>query len=404
MIHVGLIGLGVVNTGFITILQAQKKEIEKILHEEVVISKILVKNIHKTRDVPIQLKTLTDNFDDLLHDATIRIIIEASNDTKVAYSYIKQALEHKKSVVTANKAVVSKHFEELSECAAMNHVSFLYDASVGGGIPVIKPLQNQLVLNSLCKVSGILNGTCNFILSKMFHEPIEYHHALGQAQDLGYAETDPSEDVSGKDTLRKLRILATLCFKGSVFEEDIIRYGIEHILSVDVEYVKTMNATIKVLAEATCQSNTFVACVMPTIVLNNSYFALVNDSNNAICIEGDHVGKLTFYGAGAGALPTGNALWTDVLDITTKTTVASNPLLNRALICNNHLWEDCFYLRVNSTDPKVRQALETISDQLLTKENQLIIQSKTLPLSVINDIIKKFAIKEEDYFIARIIK
>ena len=218
MINIGLLGLGTVGTGILEILKERNNGIR--------VSKVLVNDINKKRDIDLNGAVITSDFNEILCDESISIIAEVTSSVEQGYEYIKSALNSGKHVVTANKAVVSGYYEELSSLAKENNRAFLYEASVGGGIPIIKPLREQVELNEIISIQGILNGTCNYILTKMFDENLNYDQALKMAQELGYSEADPSADVDGYDTLRKLRILGTLGFQGSVRESDIENTGI----------------------------------------------------------------------------------------------------------------------------------------------------------------------------------
>ena len=238
MINIGLLGLGTVGQGVVEIIRKKEKDLENLLNKKIKIKKILVKNINKERDIQPSKDIITDDFKDILEDDEINIIIEVTSDLEESYGYIKDSLNKGKHVVTANKAIVSKYFEELNNLSIKNKVAFLYEASVAGGIPVLKPLKEEIALNEIDEVQGILNGTCNYILTKMFQEGLDYKEVLKVAQDLGYAEADPAADVEGHDTLRKLRILGTIALQGTILEEDIILEGIDNISSFDVEQMK----------------------------------------------------------------------------------------------------------------------------------------------------------------------
>jgi homoserine dehydrogenase len=345
---------------------------------------------------------LSDNVEEILNDDRISIIVEATNDTKSAYQYIKRALTLNKSVVTANKALVSAHFEELSMLAERHHVSFLYEASVGGGIPILKALKDEVILNDISSITGILNGTCNYILSNMFNNNTTYNQALNQAQELGFAEFDPHDDVSGKDTQRKLRILATLGLSTSIKEKDIILHGIEQISTLDIQHIQQLQSTCKLIGEVVKHSDHYYAVVMPCIVCNSSYFSTVNMAYNAVCIRGSHIENLTFYGAGAGASPTADAMMKDVLDVAKGGTLTKSPLKNNPLLNRNETWKDFFYLRINSNNPKLVALIKVLADQVLQQEKQLIILSKKIEYNKVRAILSKYDIKSEEYFIARI--
>ena len=325
MINIGLLGLGTVGKGVVEILNKRQKELEDLTGRKVRVKKILVKNVDKDRGMDLEEGVITGDFEEILNDQDISIIVEVTSDLEESYTYIKKSLSAGKHVVTANKAVVSKYFEELSQLAADKDLAFLYEASVGGGIPVLKPLKEELALNKGIMIQGILNGTCNYILTRMVNEGKDYEEILKIAQDLGYAEADPTADVEGEDTLRKLRILATLVLQGRITEEDILSYGISSITSWDIENIKNMDSTIKLIGEARLTDEGYIALVHPTIIRNDSQFANVDMAFNSIIFRGENVGELKFYGPGAGKLPTANAVLRDVLDIINDSYWKGNP-------------------------------------------------------------------------------
>lgn len=402
MINIGLLGLGTVGTGVVEILNKRQKELKDLTGKEIRIKKILVKDINKDRDIELENSLVTNNFDEILNDKDISIVVEVTGDLEESYLYIKKSLDAGKHIVTANKAVVSKHFEELSEFAAEKRLAFLYEASVGGGIPVLKPLKEGIALNENTEVQGILNGTCNYILTRMVNEGKEYKEILRIAQELGYAESDPTADVEGIDTLRKLRILGTLALQGTITEEDILVDGISNIRSIDVENIKNMDSTVKLIAETKSMGDSYTAVVQPTIIKNDSYFANVNMAFNSIAFKGDNVGELKFYGAGAGKLPTANAVLSDVLDIVNNTYRKNSPLGNKELQNANEILKNRYYLRISKGDKNIPMGLLSITDITLSNEDNLAIITKEVLMKDLLDLLKSLEIKREEYFLARI--
>lgn len=402
MINIGLLGLGTVGTGVVEILERRQKELKGLTGKEIRVKKILVKNINKDRDVDLEKNILTTNFDEIVKDKDINIVVEVTGDLEQSYQYIKKSFEAGKNVVTANKAVVSQHFEELSQLAAEKRLAFLYEASVGGGIPVLKPLKEGIALNENTEVQGILNGTCNYILTRMVNEGKEYKEILRIAQELGYAEADPSADVDGIDTLRKLRILGTLALQGKITEDDILVDGISNIKLFDVENIKKMHSTVKLIGEARAKDNSYTALVQPTIVKNDSYFANVNMAYNSIAFKGDNVGELKFYGAGAGKLPTANAVLSDVIDIVNNTYRKDSPLGNKELKNANETLRNRYYLRISTNNKKVEKELLAITDKLLSNEDYLAIVTKEVLMKDLLDLLKSLGVGRKEYFLARI--
>lgn len=403
MINIGLLGLGTVGTGIVEILNNRKDELKRIIGQEINIKKILVKNLNKEREVKLDEGILTNDFNEILNDKEISIIIEVTGDLGRSYEYITEALNSGKNVVTANKAVVSKYFEELSALAREKNLAFLYEASVGGGIPVIKPLKEQLAFNEISEVQGILNGTCNYILTRMIDEGKDYDEVLKIAQELGYAEADPTADVEGHDTLRKLRILATLSLQGRVTEEDIILNGISSITSFDINHIKNMDSTVKLIGEARAYEDGFTAVVQPVIVKNNNYFANVNMAFNSVAFKGNNVGELKFYGAGAGKLVTANAVLSDILDVILASYRKGNPLGQNKLKNNNDKIKGSYYLRISASNEDIASALRDISSKVLSEGSTTAIITEEIEISKINKLISSFEIDKKDYFLARIL-
>lgn len=403
MIGIGLLGLGTVGTGVVEILEKRQEEIYKLTGHEIKIKKILVKDKDKIREIELDKNLITTDYKEIIDDKDIDIIVEVTGDLESSYYYIKEALNNNKHIVTANKAVVSKHFEELSTYAEKKNLAFLYEASVGGGIPILKPLKEQLDLNDIAEVQGILNGTCNYILTRMFNEGLDYDEVLKIAQDLGYAEADPSADVEGHDTLRKLRILGTLALKGKIGEEDILLKGIERITSFDIRQIKMMNSTIKLLGEVKELEDGFIALVQPTIVNTNSYFANVNYAFNSISFKGNNVGELKFYGSGAGKLPTANAVLSDILDIVLNSHRKGNHLGEKNLVNLNEELKGEYYLRVSLSTEEIYNALFDISKRVLTTKDNIAVVTKEIKLRDIIELLSRLNVNKEDYFIARIL-
>lgn len=402
MINIGVLGLGTVGTGVVEILNSKRKDLKTLLGKDINIKKILVKNKDKKRDVKLEEGVLTDNFDEILNDKDIDIVVELTGDLEKSYEYITKALNEGKDIVTANKAVVSKHFEELSGLADEQGKAFLYEASVGGGIPVLKPLKNHLVLNEIQEVQGILNGTCNYILTRMVDEDLEYEEVLKIAQNLGYAEADPTADVEGHDTLRKLRILGTLGLKGKIREEDITLRGISSITKLDIENVKKMDSTVKLIGEVKKVEDGFTATVEPMIVKNSHYFSSVNMAYNSVAFKGDNVGELKFYGPGAGKLPTANAVLTDVIDIINNNYFKTNPLGDRKLQNLNDDIKGQYYIRVPEKEGILEELNFAVKEIISPKEDIAIITEEIFLKDII-DIIEKRNIDKKDYFIAKIL-
>lgn len=313
-IKIALLGMGTVGTGVIKILSNNAHDIAQKVGSSVEIKKILVKNPDKARTVSTDAELVTD-FKEILNDPDIKIVVEIMGGETPAKDYMLAALNAGKNVVTANKDVVAKYGRELFEAAEASHVDFLFEASVGGGIPIIRPLKQCLAANRISEIMGIVNGTTNYMLTKMTNEKMEYADVLAEAQAKGYAESDPTADVGGFDAARKIAILASIAFGARVTFDDVSVEGITNISIEDIEYAKELGFIIKLLAIAKQDEQGINVRVHPAFLPANHPLASVNDVFNAIFIKGDAVGETMFYGRGAGELPTASAVAADIIDV-----------------------------------------------------------------------------------------
>ena len=407
MLNIGLLGLGTVGIGIVQILEERKKYLEKLIKQEISISKILVKDIDKKRDIEIDKEKLTTDIYEIIEDDNIDIIIEVLGGLDNPYYYIKEALNKGKDVITANKAVVAKHLEELTNLAKAKNKSFLYEASVGGGIPIIKPLKEQVNINQIQEIRGILNGTSNYILTKMISENLDFQEALETSQRLGYAEANPTDDIEGYDTRRKLRILSTIAFKDKIGEEDISCYGINSINFSDIKNIKSMSCTVKLLGTAIGNDNKYYASVEPVIMSQNSYFSKVDDANNLVSFIGDNVGELRFFGEGAGRFPTANAVLSDLIDITSNTYQRNCSLENSELNNINQLYRGKYYMRINvkeDTKVKIEKYIidNEIIEDMIEKKDSIAFTTKLISKKKLEKLIDIFMIDSKNYFVARL--
>ncbi len=313
-IHIALLGMGTVGTGVVKILSNHAPNIEKKVGAPVIIKKILVRNPNKTRDIATDAQIVT-NFDEILNDPDIKVVVEIMGGEFPAKDYMLAALNAGKHVITANKDVVAKHGRELFEAAEENHTDFLFEASVGGGIPIIRPLKQCLAANKISDIMGIVNGTTNYMLTKMTNEKMDYGDVLAEAQSKGYAEADPTADVGGYDAARKIAILASIGFGARITLDDVYVEGITNITIEDIEYARELGYVIKLLAVAKQDEHGINVRVHPAFLPNTHPLAAVNDVYNAIFIKGDAVGETMFYGRGAGELPTASAVTADIIDV-----------------------------------------------------------------------------------------
>ncbi len=315
-IKIGMLGLGTVGRGVYKILTANTAHIDWKLNSEIEIKKILVRNINADRGITLPEGILTTNADDILEDPEIQIVVEVLGGITATFDYVIKAMNNGKSVVTANKDMVAAYGKELFDTAKRNNVDIMFEASVAGGIPIIKPLKESLPANNISEIIGIVNGTTNYILTKMTNEGASFDEALAEAKVKGYAEADPTSDVEGLDSARKLAILASISFNSRIVFDDVYVEGISNIEKRDIQYAREeLNSVIKLLAVAKNTDNCIEVRVHPTIIPINHPLASVNDVYNAVYIKGDAVGDTMFYGRGAGEMPTASAVVADIMDV-----------------------------------------------------------------------------------------
>ncbi len=307
---IAIMGFGVVGSGVGEIISTSPDSLKKRCGEELEIAKIL-----DLRDFPdSKFDCFTKDFADILNDDEIGVVAEVMGGTKPAYEFTKQLLEAGKHVITSNKELVAKHGTELLEIAEKNNVNYLFEASVGGGIPIIRPLYSSLVANELTEVMGILNGTTNYILTQMIKEGASFDEALRGAQEKGYAEKDPTADVEGFDTCRKIAILSSLAFGKFVDSEEIETEGITKITLEDVAYAEEFGAVIKLVGMSKRADDGVYARVCPVMLKKDNALSGIDDVFNGILVKGDALGDVMFYGRGAGSLPTASAVVSDIID------------------------------------------------------------------------------------------
>ncbi len=323
-VKIALLGLGNIGQGVWKILSTNRNEILANCGYEVEVAKVLVRDRNKARGVQVPEEILTTKISDVFDDPGIKIVVELMGGTDPAKEYMIEAMRHKKHVVTANKLVLATWGEELFRTADEEGVLFYYEASVGGGIPIIREINESLTANRIEKIVGIINGTTNYILTKMTQEGMGFEEALKEAQQKGYAEADPSSDIEGYDAVYKLAIMSSLSFGTKIDLSSIYREGISNIKTVDIDYAKGFGYVIKLLAIGKESDDGLELRVHPAMVPQNHPIANVNDSFNAIFIKGNAVGDLMLYGRGAGDLPTGSAVVGDIISILRNNVDLSN--------------------------------------------------------------------------------
>ena len=312
MVQVAVMGHGVVGSGVVEVLTKHAENIAKRAKEEICVKKIL--DLREFPDSPYADK-FTKSFDEILNDPEIRVVAEVMGGLHPAYEYTKQLLEAGKSVVTSNKELVARKGAELLAIAQKKNVNYLFEASVGGGIPIIRPISQCLAANDVQAIAGILNGTTNFILTKMIREQMTFSDALALAQKLGYAERNPAADIEGQDACRKICILASLAFGRHVYPEQVHTEGITQITLADVDYAESWGGVIKLIGQVKMQENGKVQMIVcPMFISRDSQLATVDDVFNGIMVRGDATGDVVFYGKGAGKLPTASAVVADIID------------------------------------------------------------------------------------------
>ena len=312
MVQMAVLGYGVVGSGVVEVLSTHKESIAKRAQEE-----ICVKYILDRREFPESpfADRFTKSFDQILQDPEVRVVVEVMGGLDPAFEYTAQCLKAGKSVVTSNKELVASKGAELLKIAREMNVNFLFEASVGGGIPIIRPLSQCLAANDVIEIAGILNGTTNFILTKMIRESMSFEDALALAQKLGYAERNPAADVEGFDACRKICILASLAYGKHVYPHQVHTEGITQITLADVEYADNWGGVIKLIGQVEkTESGRLQTIVCPMFVSRESQLSSVDDVFNGILVQGDATGDVVFYGKGAGKLPTASAVVADVID------------------------------------------------------------------------------------------
>lgn len=311
MIGVAVLGFGTVGSGVYEVLKVNADSIARKAGEELKVLSVL-----DLRDFPGNEveKVLTHDYEDILNNDDIKIVAEVMGGVEPAFTFSKKALMKGKSVVTSNKAVVAAKGPELMKIAKENNANYLFEASCGGGIPIIRPLCVSLTADKINSVKGILNGTTNFILTKMTEEGSSFEDALKTAQKLGYAEADPTADVEGHDACRKIAILSSLAFGKTVDFEEIYTEGITKVTDKDIKYAKKINSVIKLIGSSNNLGDGISAKVAPFIISDRHPLASVNNAFNAIFVNGNMSGDTMYYGSGTGKLPTASAVTADIID------------------------------------------------------------------------------------------
>jgi homoserine dehydrogenase len=315
VVSIGLLGMGTVGSGVVKMVKAHQEELQHRVGCPVRIESILVKNCDKERQVEFDRNLLTTNAEEVLSNPKVDVVIEVMGGIEEARKHILRALQNKKHVVTANKDLMALHGAELLSAAAENGCDLFYEASVAGGIPILRSLVEGLSSDRITKMMGIVNGTTNYILTKMSNQHRSYDEVLKEAQDLGFAEADPTSDVEGLDAARKMAILSTLGFSMKINLDDVYTKGITSVTSEDLRYSKQLGYTMKLIGIAQRDNGRVEISVEPTLLPDAHPLASVNDEYNAVYVYGEAVGETMFYGPGAGQLPTATAIVSDLVAV-----------------------------------------------------------------------------------------
>ena len=330
-IKVAILGLGTVGTGVYKLIQKRADVMERTAGAKLEVKKILVRNMQKKRE-GVEQELLTDNWKEILEDDEISVVIEVMGGLEPAKTMILEALEAGKNVVSANKDLIAEEGHVLLDTAQKNQVDFLFEAAVAGGIPIIRPLKQCLAANDISEIVGIVNGTTNYILTKMTEEGMDFADALKKAQELGFAEADPTADVEGLDAGRKVAIMASIAFHSRVVFFNVHTEGITKITARDIAYAKEFDSVIKLLGVAHNTENGIEVGVYPMMIRKEHPLASVRDSFNAVFVHGDAADDAMFYGRGAGEFPTASAVMGDVIDVAR----------NMAYGCNGRISCTCY--------------------------------------------------------------
>ncbi|MGP0587436.1 homoserine dehydrogenase [Paenibacillus timonensis] len=325
-VKVGLLGLGTVGTGVVRILEGHQEDLSSQVGSPIVIEKIAVKTLAKTRSIDVDPRKLTEDPWSVIRDPEIDVIVEVMGGVDQTKAYILEALERGKHIVTANKDLMALYGSEILAKAMEHQCDVFYEASVAGGIPIIRTLIEGFSSDRIMKIMGIVNGTTNYILSKMSQEGASYEDVLKEAQHLGYAESDPTSDVEGLDAARKMTILGTLGFRTNVELNDVHVRGISSVSREDILYAKRLGYEMKLLGIAERQDDEFSITVQPTMVKKTHPIAAVNGVYNAVYVHGEAVGETMFYGAGAGEMPTATSVVADLVAVVKNLKLGVNGL------------------------------------------------------------------------------
>lgn len=370
--RIAIMGFGTVGTGVEEILYKKRESLLKN-NFDIKIEKVLIRNKNKKRSPLDGDLAFTNDFDEILN-SDVDTVIDVTSSLEETYERIVKLMEAGKNIVTANKAVVSKYFEELNELARENDIYFSYEAAVAGAIPVIHPIMEEAFFSDMNKIQGILNGTSNYILSKMEMEGSSYDEVLKEAQELGYAEADPTADVGGFDAMRKIRILSSLIYNSKINEDEIFTFGIENVKKSDFDFAKERGYSIRVLAKSELANDKINISVIPTFVRDN-FFAKTFGGTNGVKVWGENFISYELKGPGAGKLETADAVMRDLLRILAKREIKTFYDAGNSYEVENNL-ENKFYVRTSEASPELKDLIE--EEKIIDDEHLLITRKVSL--------------------------
>lgn len=409
ILKIGLLGLGTVGSGVFEIINHQRGNYFADSKERAAITKVLVRDKNKKRSIDIPKELFVSDFNEILEDKEIEVVIFVMGGMEEEYNYMIKAMQRGKHIITANKAIVSEYMLELLNTAKDNNVSFLFEASVGGGIPIISSLNQTLRINKINEIKGILNGTTNFILSKMTDEGWTFDETLLKAQELGFAEADPTADVEGFDVSRKLSILSSLAFGAHIKDEDIYKRGIREIRKCDIEAFEDLGYVLKYLAHGKLDNDNFYTTVEPVLLPNKNMMSNVNEEYNIVSLYGNIIGDLQFYGKGAGKDATANAVVGDLLFIINHDFLNNDIILNKKL--NNggvSAFSGRYYLRADTKDHEDFERIVDLIDiysqnkKIEFDSNKVYVLTENIQADIFNKLVKELKNNGIEVFYARI--
>lgn len=391
--RIGLLGCGIVGSGVYDIITDKMSPMVKNFE----IAKVLVKTPEE-----ITKPEMTNNAEEIFSDKTIDTVVEAMGGIHPAYEFITRALNSQKNVVTANKAVVAKYIDEFTALAKANNVVFLYEASVGGGVPWIKALRQAMRIDEVTHISGVFNGTTNLILSEMEEKGLSFDECLNTARRMGYAEADPTADIDGIDVRNKLIISTSLAVQKKVLAEEIMTYGIRGVAECDFEYFKSMNKHLRLFAESVIDEDMYCCRIEPTLFDVDAPEAGIKLNYNICSLYGRTIGTLKYIGQGAGKFPTANAIVQDLIDIDTKNTTLPEVSFDKNAKCEMTMLQGRYYVRYSAQcAQKIEDAFRGINFTKVPVNGAVAFVTEQIPTITLHDRIESAGVDLSDVFVAR---